>query len=67
MDNELFIGGDFQRGGGEPEQVLNPRNGSLIEAIPEASVAQVDAAVAAAVKAFVTCRVPPRRSDPTIS
>ena len=54
MDNELFIGGDFQRGGGEPEQVRNPRNGSLIGAIPEASVAQVDAAVAAAVKAFAT-------------
>jgi len=54
MDNELFIGGDFQRGGGEPEQVVNPRNGGLIEAIPEASVGQVDAAVAAAVKAFAT-------------
>ncbi|MEP7241693.1 MAG: gamma-aminobutyraldehyde dehydrogenase [Devosia sp.] len=54
MDTELFIAGHFQRGGGEAEQVLNPRNGSLIEAIPEASVAQVDAAVASAEKAFAS-------------
>lgn len=54
MDTDLLIGGHFDRGGGDAEQVLNPRNGSLIEAVPEASVAQVDAAVAAAEKAFAT-------------
>jgi aminobutyraldehyde dehydrogenase len=54
MDTELLIGGTFVKGGGEAEQVLNPRTGGLIEAIPEASVEQVDAAVLAAEKAFAT-------------
>ncbi len=52
MDTELLIGGKFERGQGDAEQVLNPRRGALIEAIPEASAAQVDAAVAAAETAF---------------
>ncbi|MEO8756702.1 MAG: gamma-aminobutyraldehyde dehydrogenase [Devosia sp.] len=54
MDIEMLIGGQFERGTEAPEQVLNPRNGSLIEAIPEASMAQIDRAVAAAEKAFKT-------------
>jgi aminobutyraldehyde dehydrogenase len=54
MDTQMLIGSRFEAGTETPEQVLNPRNGKLIEAIPEASPAQIDAAVAAAEKAFVT-------------
>ncbi len=54
MDTEMLIGSRFEAGTETPEQVLNPRTGQLIEAIPEASTAQIDAAVAAAEKAFAT-------------
>jgi aminobutyraldehyde dehydrogenase len=54
MDTEMLIGSRFEPGTEAPEQVLNPRDGTLIEAIAEASPAQIDAAVAAAEKAFAT-------------
>jgi aminobutyraldehyde dehydrogenase len=54
MFTEMLIGSRFERGSEAEEQVLNPRTGALIEAIPEASDAQVDAAVRAAEKAFAT-------------
>jgi aminobutyraldehyde dehydrogenase len=50
----MLIGSRFEAGTETPEQVLNPRTGKLIEAIPEASAGQIDAAVAAAEKAFST-------------
>ncbi len=52
MDTEMLIGSRFEAGTETPEQVLNPRTGKLIEAVPEASAGQIDAAVAAAEKAF---------------
>ena len=52
MDTEMLIGGTLQSGTEAPEQVLNPRTGTLIEAVPEASAAQIDAAVNAAESAF---------------
>jgi aminobutyraldehyde dehydrogenase len=52
MDTQMLIGSRFEAGQGEPEQVLNPKTGALIEAMPEASGAQIDAAVSAAEKAF---------------
>jgi aminobutyraldehyde dehydrogenase len=52
MDTQMLIGSRFEAGGGDAEQVLNPRTGKLIEAISEASAAQVDAAVVAAEQAF---------------
>jgi aminobutyraldehyde dehydrogenase len=54
MDTQMLIGSRFEAGTETPEQVLNPRTGKLIEAIPEASSAQIDAAVTAAEKAFAT-------------
>ena len=54
MDTQMLIGSRFEAGTETPEQVLNPRTGKLIEAIPEASTGQIDAAVAAAEKAFAT-------------
>ncbi len=54
MDTQLLIGTRFETGQETPESVLNPRTGSLIVEIPEASTAQVDRAVSAARKAFET-------------
>src|SRR3954447_3339592 len=52
MHTELLIGEKFEAGQGGAERIVNPRNGQLIVKVPEASDAQVDAAVAAAAKAF---------------
>ena len=54
MDTQMLIGSRFEAGTETPEQVLNPRTGKLIEAIPEASEQQIDAAVTAAEAAFRT-------------
>jgi aminobutyraldehyde dehydrogenase len=54
MDTQMLIGSRFEAGTETAEQVLNPRTGALIEGIPEASQAQIDAAVAAAEAAFKT-------------
>src|SRR5260370_24319053 len=54
MNTPLRIGGRFEEGQGEPERVINPRNGAIIAEIPEASREQVRAAVKAAEKAFET-------------
>ena len=52
MDTALLIGDRTEAGQGEAETVLNPRTGATIAEVPEASPAQVDAAVAAARGAF---------------
>lgn len=52
FDTALLIGNDFQQGQEAAEPILNPRTGALILNLPEASTAQVDAAVAAARRAF---------------
>lgn len=54
FDTQLLIGSSLEIGQEAPEQVLDPRTGTLIVAVPEASTAQVDRAVAAARKAFGT-------------
>jgi aminobutyraldehyde dehydrogenase len=52
MDIALRIGSRFEKGTGAAERILNPRNGEIIADVPEASLAQVDDAVAAAAGAF---------------
>jgi aminobutyraldehyde dehydrogenase len=52
LQTELLIGGKFEGGQGAGERIVNPRNGQLIVEVPEASDAQVDAAVAATAGAF---------------
>jgi aminobutyraldehyde dehydrogenase len=52
FDTALLIGNAFQQGQEASEPILNPRTGELILNLPEASTAQVDAAVAAARRAF---------------
>lgn len=53
-DTQMLIGSKFVTGTGEGQTVVNPRTGAAIVTIPEASKDQVDAAVAAADKAFKT-------------
>lgn len=52
MDVSLHIGAKFEEGQGEAERVINPRNGTIVAEVPEASLAQVSAAIGAAEKAF---------------
>ncbi|MVA82750.1 aldehyde dehydrogenase family protein [Agrobacterium vitis] len=52
MEKSMLIGSKLVSGEGQDERILNPRTGELITEIPETSQAQVDAAVAAADKAF---------------
>jgi aminobutyraldehyde dehydrogenase len=54
LDTQMLIGSKFETGTEAPEVVINPKTGATITSLPDASLAQVDAAVAAAVKAFRT-------------
>jgi aminobutyraldehyde dehydrogenase len=54
MQTELLIGSKLSKGKGEAETVINPKTGKSIVKIKEATPDQVDAAVAAASKAFET-------------
>jgi aminobutyraldehyde dehydrogenase len=59
LRQDLLIGGRFVPGEGEPQNVLNPRSGATIAAIPEASTQQVAEAVGAARAAFETWSATP--------
>ena len=52
MDTEMLIGAKFEKGMEAGEAVLNPKTGETILDLPEAGAGQIDAAVAAAEKAF---------------
>jgi len=52
MDIAMRIGARFEAGEEAGERIVNPRTGQLIVEAPEASLAQVDEAVAAAAAAF---------------
>ena len=54
IDTALLIGTAFELGEEASEPILNPRTGALILDVPEASSAQIDRAVAAVRKAFLT-------------
>jgi aminobutyraldehyde dehydrogenase len=54
MDSELLIAGKAVKGEGAGGKVVNPRSEETVADIPEASPAQVDAAVEAAAQAFET-------------
>jgi len=49
---ELLIDGQFVRGEGEAERVLNPATGELLASVPEASLEQINRAAQAAARAF---------------
>jgi aminobutyraldehyde dehydrogenase len=49
---QLLIDGQFVEGEGEKEQILDPATGELIVEVPEASIEQVNKAVAGANRAF---------------
>lgn len=52
MQTQLLIGGELVSGEGAVVSVINPATGDEIAQVPEASDAQIDAAVAAAEEAF---------------
>lgn len=52
MDTQMLIGARFEAGTEQEETIFNPRNGETILTVPEASVRQIDDAVAAATSAF---------------
>ena len=54
MQAEMLIGAELSKGSGPAEPVINPKTGTHIVEIAEASPDQVDKAVAAATKAFAT-------------
>jgi len=54
MQTQLLINGELVAGEGEKQPVYNPATGEVLVEIAEASAAQVDAAVQAADRAFVT-------------
>ena len=49
---DLLIDGQFVKGEGEAERVLDPAIGELLVAVPEASVEQINGAVQGAARAF---------------
>ncbi|WP_137130992.1 gamma-aminobutyraldehyde dehydrogenase [Rhizobium sp. FY34] len=52
MNTDMLIGASFVAGTEIEEKILNPKTGETIIDLPEASLAQIDAAVDAADKAF---------------
>ncbi|MBD9372998.1 gamma-aminobutyraldehyde dehydrogenase [Rhizobium sp. ARZ01] len=54
MDTQMLIGSRFETGTEIEEHILNPKTGATVIDLPEASHAQIDAAVDAAEKAFVS-------------
>ena len=52
MFTEMLIGARFEKGTETEEPILNPKTGETVLKLPEASQSQIDAAVAAAEKAF---------------
>ncbi|MCO5081734.1 MAG: gamma-aminobutyraldehyde dehydrogenase [Rhizobiaceae bacterium] len=54
MDTRMLIGSKFEAGTETEEAVLNPKTGETILDLPEASQSQIEAAVAAAERAFAT-------------
>ena len=54
METQMLIGASFIQGEEQEETILNPRSAETILNLPEASPAQIEAAVAAARGAFTT-------------
>lgn len=52
MQTQLLINGVLTSGEGSPESILDPATGEAIASVPEASPGQIEAAVAAAERAF---------------
>jgi aminobutyraldehyde dehydrogenase len=52
MQTQLLINGSFIAGEGRPEAILDPATGETIVEVPEASLSQIEEAVAAADAAF---------------
>ena len=61
MAFDLLIGGKLVKGGGEAETIVNPATAKKVASVPEATKAQVNAAIDAADAAFESwSRTPPK-------
>jgi aminobutyraldehyde dehydrogenase len=54
MDTAMLIGSRFEAGTETEERILNPKTGETVLNLPEASLGQIDAAMQAAEKAFLS-------------
>ena len=54
MKTNILINNELLQGDSTPEKIINPVNSELIVEVPQSSEEQVNKAVAAAKKAFVT-------------
>jgi aminobutyraldehyde dehydrogenase len=54
LDTQMLIGSKFEAGSEKPETIVNPKTEETIVSLPDASPAQVNAAVEAATVAFKT-------------
>src|SRR4051794_13213858 len=54
IETQLFVDGEFLPGQGQVESIVNPASGKVIAQVAEASLDQVNTAVAAATRAFST-------------
>lgn len=52
MDTDILIDGQLIAGDGPAETILNPATGAVLTTVPEASAEQLEAAIAAAERAF---------------
>ena len=55
MQTKLLINGKLVAGEGKVQNVLNPATGKVLARVPEASRAQIDAAVKAAIASRNSC------------
>ncbi len=56
---ELLIGGEWRKGDGGAEEVLNPVNEQVLGEVPHASAAELDMALEASARGFETWRATP--------
>jgi len=54
MDMAMLIGSKLEKGTETEEPIFNPRTGETVLQMPEASLAQIEAAIHSAEKAFAT-------------
>ncbi|MGQ0656583.1 MAG: gamma-aminobutyraldehyde dehydrogenase [Chromatiales bacterium] len=54
MNTQMLVDGKMVKGAGADYEVLNPARGDVLVKVPQASGAQIDQAVAAAARAFLT-------------
>ena len=57
METQFLVGGHFETGAGPAECIVDPKTGEVVVEVPEASDAQLDAAVCAATRSRCARRI----------